>query len=115
MRVVASLAVLVMLVACGTSPEVKNQRVEYWQRKLAHDLHIGMPKSEIDAWAESNHLKFTLQYSKSRPQLVTFAEEVPGSFSPLTGCKGWHIMIYLFLSESDLLTRYLVRDDAICL
>ena len=115
-RSVGSAVLLVMLVACGTSPALKNQRVDYWQRKISQDLHIGMSRSEVEAWGESNHLKFTLQYSNDwRPQLVTYAEQVPGSFSLLTGCTGWHVWIGLFFSDSDLMTKSVVRGDPICL
>ena len=115
MRTFASLAALVLLAACRNSPALKDQRVAFWQQKIAQDLHIGMPKSEVQAWAESNHLKLTLQFSKNRPQLVTYAEQVPGSFSLLTLCTGWHIWIAIYFSESELMTRSVVRGDAICL
>ena len=115
MRFVASLAVLAILGACATSSALKDQRVEYWQQKLAQDLRVGMPRTEVETWAASNHLKFTLHYSKSEPALVTYAEDIPGSFSVLTGCKGWHIWIGIFFGESDLMTRSDVRGEAICL
>ncbi len=141
MCVVASLVLLVTLVACATSPALKNQRVEFWERKLKQDLHVGMPKSEIQAWAAATLLSgclavpsrpatpgqtpssahecaprsMTEQYSKGKPRLVIAVEDVPGSFSLLTGCKGWHIYIFIFLDESHRMTSDVVRADSICL
>jgi hypothetical protein len=115
MRSVASLVLLVTLVACETSPELKNQRVEFWQHKVAQELQVGTPKSEIQAWAANNHLQFTERYSKGEARPVIFVEDVPGSFSPLTGCKGWLIYIHFVLDASDRMTSDLVRADPICL
>jgi hypothetical protein len=114
MRGLASLALVGALVACGTSPALKNERVEFWQRKLAQDLHVGMNRSEIEEWGEANHLKFHEQHSKGTVDLAA-REDIPGKFSLLTGCSGWLIMIYVFLDNSERMTGTAVQSGGNCL
>jgi hypothetical protein len=114
MRVLASLALVGALVACGTSPVLKNERVEFWQRELAQDLHVGMDRSEIEEWGGANHLKLYEQQLKGRTELAA-REDIPGKFSLLTGCSGWQIMIYVFLDYSGRMTGTAVHSGGNCL
>lgn len=115
MRVYASLVLVLALSACGTSPALKNERVEFWRHKLAQDLHVGMTTSDIQAWANANNLRFTEQHLKGNTDLAALAEEVPGNFSLLTACKGWQILIYIFLDDSGRMTKDVVRAGRVCL
>jgi hypothetical protein len=73
-----------------------------------------MSRSEIQAWGDANHLKFTEQHLKGKTD-VAAAEQIPGRFSLLTGCAGWQILIYVFLDDSDRMTGSVVHDGAVCL
>ena len=115
MRVIATLALFGTLVACGTSPAVKNERVGYWQRKIAQELHVGMTKGEVKVWGDSNHLKFSEQFQAGKLDLVASPEDVPGKFSILTGCKGWNIDIYILFDASERMSGDIVRAVGVCI
>ena len=116
MRAAVSLILLVALVACASTPTQLNDRVEFWQRKVARNLHVGMTKEEVKAWGDANHLRFEEQHVKGNASLATFAEDVQDSshWHWLSGCTGWHIAIYVFLDDSERVTGDRVRSLAIC-
>jgi hypothetical protein len=114
MRVLAGFVLLVALVACGSSPALKDERVQVWERKLAQELHVGMSRGEVQAWGDANHLRFHEQHWNGKTDLAA-SDQIPGRFSLLTGCAGWAILIYVFLDDADRMTGSVVHSGSVCL
>jgi len=117
MRYVALLALLMSVAACTTQSSPAQVRAEFWRHRLAEELHVGMPKDDIQRWGRDNQMNFTYSPGiKHYPHyLSATAETIPEKFSVLTGCRGWHVTIYVYLDESYRLVSDEVRTYGICL
>jgi hypothetical protein len=116
-RLLGIILLLTVTASCSTPPSRVSMQADYWRQKLARDLHPGMAKEEILAWANDNHLK--LIPGQANGELIAGAGYVPepshSGASHSAVCKGFGISISLELDASDRLVRDEVRTLGNCL
>jgi len=113
MRLLPALVLSVAVVACASPPSPVTERRDYWRARLARELHVGMSREQIDAWAASNHLSFS--EDRDKQHLSASVEEVPQPRSLFTVCASWSITVFLTLDDSSRLLKVEARRLGNCL
>jgi hypothetical protein len=115
-RQLALITLVTALAACATQRSPVTVRADQWRQKLARDLHPGMPKQELLAWADDNQLRFV--DGPGSGELVAGVAYVPKpahGVSQSQVCRGFGISISLKLDATERLLSDEVRTLGNCL